>query len=221
MADLDRSLRTLGVDWPPTPDVAARLELAPRRRRRELVAAAALAAALVAAFAVPQSRSAILRFFGIGGVTIERVSTLPAAAERPLGAGLGPRLTDAEAEAMLGAPFRPASHGTLYGRDGIVSTLLAAPEPVLLTELGSAAMLKKLVGGSTRIESVEIAPGVEGLWLSGAEHVVFFFPHASPRLAGNVLAWTSGRLTFRLEGRALTRERALALARTILGTATG
>jgi hypothetical protein len=219
MTELDdlRSLAT-HVAWPSTPDVAGRLELGPRRRfRRPLVVAVALAVlALAIAFAVPPARSAILRLFGIGGVTIERVAKLPPAEEHPLAAGLGPRLTGAEAERMLGAPFRPASHGPLYGRDGIVSTLLAAPQPVLLSEFGSAGLLKKLEGGSTRLESVEIAPGVQGIWLSGREHVVFFFPLASPRLAGNVLVWASGDVTYRLEGRDLDKAAALRLARQIV-----
>src|SRR5438552_9721237 len=117
MAELDR-LRSLGGElaWPPTPDVASRLVLAPRRRRlRPLVAGIALAAvALAIAFAVPPARSALLRFFGFGGVTIERVHTLPAAAEEPLAAGLGLPASTAEAERALGTPFLPASHGALY-----------------------------------------------------------------------------------------------------------
>src|SRR5438477_629087 len=103
MADVERSLRALEVDWPATPDVAARLELAPRPRRRR---------------------------------------------------------------------------------------------------------------------RVEIAPGLEGIWLAGGEHVAIF-PAVRPRLAGHVLVWATGAVTFRLEGPALTRERALELARTISGTAPG
>ena len=91
MTDLERDLRSLGstVAWPPTPDVASRLELRPRRRRALVVAVALAVVALVAAFAVPQSRSAILRFFHLRGVTVERVGTLPPAQELPLAAGLG------------------------------------------------------------------------------------------------------------------------------------
>jgi len=223
MADLERDLRALGpeLEWPPAPDAAGRLAVRRRRRgRRPLVLA--LGAALLAvaiAFAVPPARSAILRFFGIGGVTIERVST--AAQERPLAFGLGARISPAAAELVLGAPFRPASHGPLYQQGEIVSTLLAGPEPVLLSEFGSAAIMKKLVSGSTRFESVEIAPRIQGVWLSGGPHVVFFFPEASPRLAGNTLIWTTAGITFRLEGRSLDEARALRLARQVVGTASG
>src|SRR5204863_2740785 len=86
MTELERivgGLRTLPVDWPATPDVAARLELRPRRRLAIVAAVALAAAALAAAFAVPQSRSAILRFFHLRGVTVERVGTLPRAQELP------------------------------------------------------------------------------------------------------------------------------------------
>jgi hypothetical protein len=213
MTDLDRQLRALAVAWPPTPEL--RLELVPRHRRRVLVAALA-AAALAAAFAVPQSRSAILRFFHLGGVTIERVGTLPPAQERPLSAGLGGQVSDSEAERALGVSFLPAHHGTLFEQGGFVSTLL--PGPVLLTEFGNAGILKKLALGN--VEGIEVETGVEGLWISGAPHVVFF-PDASPRLAGNVLVWTSGNVTFRLEGRGLDQQAALRLARQILGTTAG
>ena len=96
MPELERSLRTLQVEWPATPDVASRLELAPRRSRRWIaVAAVAVALAIGAAFAVPQSRSAILRFFHLGGVSVERVETLPPAEQRPLAAALGQVVDDA------------------------------------------------------------------------------------------------------------------------------
>ena len=217
MTELERELRTLRVEWPATPDVAAALLLRPRRRL--VVPAVAVAVALVAlaaAFAVPQSRSAILRFFHLRGVTVEQVETLPQAEERPLAAGLGGRIDDAGALAALGGPFLPPSHGTLYERDGIVSTLLRGP--VLLSEFGAPEFLKKLA--TSNVEWIEVEPGVQGLWIAGAPHVVFF-PAASPRLAGNVLVWATGSRTFRLEGPHLQRDDALRLAREISGTGSG
>ena len=215
MTELERDLRGLRVDWPETPDVASRLELRPRRRL--LVPALAFAAivAVAAAFAVPQSRSAILRFFHLRGVTVERVGTLPPAEERPLAAGLGSAIDDAAAKSALGGPFLPAVHGTLYERDGIVSTLLHGP--VLLSEFGAPEYLKKFV--TSNVEWVKVAPDVQGLWIAGERHVVFF-PGASPRLAGNVLLFATGTRTFRLEGRDLGRDDALRLAREIMGTTT-
>src|SRR5438094_10609955 len=88
--DLERELRALDVEWPPTPELRLALEPLRGRSRRPLFAAVALAlVALAAAFAVPQSRGAILRFLHLGGETIQFVDTLPPAQERPLGEGLG------------------------------------------------------------------------------------------------------------------------------------
>jgi len=218
MPELERTLRALELAWPETPDVAGRLELAPRRRRRRLAlaAAACAAAAVAAAFAVPQSRSAILRVLHLGGVSVVRVGTLPAAEERPLASGLGTPVGAAEAARFLGRPFLPPGRRRLYLNDGFVSTLL--PGPVLLTEFGEPYLLKK-IAGATGAEPVEVAPGVPGLWL-GARHVVVF-PGAPPRLAGDVLVWADGHVTYRLEAPSLGRDEAVRLARRILGTAAG
>jgi hypothetical protein len=216
MTELERELRALRVDWPRTPDVASRLELRPRRRLLVPALVVAAIVAVAAAFAVPQSRSAILRFFHLRGVTVERVGTLPAAEERPLAAGLGGKIDDARARTLLGGPFLPAAHGTLYERDGIVSTLLRGP--VLLSEFGAPEFLKKFA--TSNVEWVQVAPNVQGLWIAGAPHVVFF-PGASPRLAGNVLVFATATRTFRLEGHGLTRDDALATARELLGTPAG
>src|SRR4051812_48186820 len=130
MTELERALRSLQVDWPTTP--AVRLELAPRRGRRRIVLIVALVVAIAVAVAVPSSRSTILRFFHLGGVTVIRVSTLPAAEERPLAAGLGAIVTDEEARRALGVPFLPHEHGKLYEQGGFVSTVLGGP--LLLSE---------------------------------------------------------------------------------------
>lgn len=214
MPELERALRALPVEWPATPDVAARLELR-RRGHRRLVAAVVVAIAIGTAFAVPDSRGAILRFFHLGGATVEHVDTLPPAEARPLTAGLGSPIGDARAETLLGTPFLPSDHGQLFDRYGFVSTLLAIPEPALLTEFGSPSLLKKFASG--KVEFVSVAPGVTGLWIEG--HHVVFFSGASPRLAGNVLVWVRGGVTFRLEAPGLKRARAFQLAREILGTA--
>lgn len=217
MTELERSLRALEVDWPATPDIASRLEPGRRARTRTLpVVALAAAVAIAAAFAVPQSRSAILRFFHLRGVTVEQVQTLPPEAERPLSAGLGAPVGDDAAARTLGGPFRPPRHGQLYEQDEVVSTLLRGP--LLLSEFGAPELLKKFATSS--VEWLQVEPDVTGLWISGEHHVVFF-PGASPRLAGNVLVWATSSRTYRLEGPGLTRADALRLARAITGTGTG
>src|SRR6266567_1487404 len=99
--DLERELSALAIAWPQTPVFELRAQ-----RRRWPFAVAVVVAAVAAAFAVPQSRAAILDLFDFGGVTIERVQQLPAARERPLGANLGPVITRAQAATTLGR--RPA-----------------------------------------------------------------------------------------------------------------
>lgn len=216
MTELELSLRALEVEWPETPDVASRLEPGRRPRRVLVPAVAVVLVAISAALAVPQSRSAILRFFHLRGVTVEQVQTLPPAVERPLAAGLGTAIDDAAAERTLGGPFQPARHGQLYEQDGIVSTLLRGP--MLLSEFGAPEFLKKFA--TSNVEWLQVEPDVQGLWISGGRHVMFF-PGASPRLAGNVLVWATATRTYRLEGPDLRRDAALRLARAIIGTGTG
>ena len=142
--ELESELRALAaeIEWPQTP--ALRPELAPRRRlmRRDralVLAVAFVAAVLAAAFAVPQSRGAILRFLGLGAVHVEFVERLPAAQERPLTEGLGPTISKAVARDLLGRPpllppLAPAP--ALHAQDGVVSLLfLHEADPVLLSEI--------------------------------------------------------------------------------------
>ena len=111
--DLARELSALAahVEWPPTPELQARARAARRAAtppRPLVLALAALAVAIAAAFAVPQSRGAILRFFHLGAATIVTVDRLPAAEERPLAAGIGPVVSLAEAkQAFRGALLVP------------------------------------------------------------------------------------------------------------------
>jgi hypothetical protein len=226
MGELESRLTALAaeLEWPATPPVSVRLEpAAARRPRRGLVLAVALAVLAVAlAFAVPESRSAILRFLHLGGVTVERVTTLPDADEHSLGSDLGVPARREEAEAALGGKVelpRVGGDPQLYVRDGIVSALLAAPEPVLVSQFRSpdgASILKKVAGLATVVEPATIDAEREGLWIAGAPHVAYWLT-APPRLAGNVLLWEQGGVTYRIEGKTLTKERALELAREMPG----
>jgi hypothetical protein len=239
MTELELELRDLGaaLAYPPTPDLTSqvRRRLAERRpwwralsRRQALALALALLAVSAAAvMAVPSARTAILRFFHIGAVTVERVETLPAARERPVTEGLGRRMSLADGERVTG--FRllvpplddPVEH--VYARPGVQSALLdvRGAGTVLLTEISGRQVdfAKKFADGATRVDPVAVN-GQYGLWLQGAPHVVAFadpsgrFQQFTTRLAGNVLVWTRGGLTLRLEGK-LTKERALELAASI------
>jgi hypothetical protein len=220
--DLARELSALAahVEWPETP--ALRLELAPRRRARRplAVALAALLFAVAVAFAVPQSRAALLRFFHLGAVTIQVVDRLPAAQERPLGADLGPVVSLARAKHVLPGLLLPplAAPPPLHTKGGAAIALVFELDgkPVLLSEYGyGAGFIKKIAGGATGIEPASVN-GAMAFWLSGPQHDVFF-PGTSPRLAGNVLVWERGAVTYRLEG-TLDKSAALRLARELRHT---
>ena len=219
MPELERALERLAdeVAWPATP--AFELDRAPSRRRW-LVAVALAVVALAIAFAVPPARSALLRLFHLGGVTVERVQTLPAAQERPLSASLGVPVTAADARELLGTRFRAPGDlaPQLYRSGQSVSALLAAPDPVLLTELRAGVngyvLVKKLVGTSTDVHGVDLGLNAPAVWIRGAEHV-YLAPPLPPRLAGNTLIWVRDGITYRLEGATLTLGLARDLARQI------
>jgi hypothetical protein len=240
MSELELDLRELGgsVAYPATPDLAGqvRRRLAERRpwwravsRRQALaIALAVVAVSAAAVMAVPSARTAVLRFFHIGSVTVERVETLPPARERLVTTGLGRRVSIAEGVRLAGfrmlLPPLDEPVERVYARSGVQSALLDVPGagPVLLTEISGRRQLdfaKKFSGGATRVDPVTVN-GAFGLWLEGAPHVVAFedrsgrFQQFTTRLAGNVLVWTRGDLTLRLEGK-LTKARALELARSI------
>jgi hypothetical protein len=221
MTELERALLALAgeLDFPPEPNlvegVGARLErrrlLFPRRRALAL-AVALVVVAFGIAMAVPDARSAILRFFHIGAVTVERVDTLPPAQERPLTAGLGEPLSRREAERRAGFPIllprdRRSPPTRYYVRPGLIATFLrSGSKPLLLVEFqgDQAGIAKKVTGPDTHVEPAPI--GRFGLWIEGGPHVMTWeferveLHRLDTRLAGNVLLWLQGDRTFRLEG---------------------
>jgi hypothetical protein len=214
MTELERALVALGheLDIPTEPDLRSRVRErieGRSRHRRALVLAVALVAALGIAFAIPPARSAILRFFHIGAVTIERVDTLPAARDRPLVAGLGRALSLREAEKSSGVPLilKGTRPQRFYAQPGLIATVLHyRGTSVLLAELQGDQMglTKKFATPDTRVEPAPI--GSFGIWLEGGKHVLIWeagsgeIRQMERRLAGNVLIWTQGDRTYRLEG---------------------
>jgi hypothetical protein len=215
--DLERELRALPIEWPATPQLQPLL--ARRRRRWPLVAVIALAA-VAAAFAVPQSRGAILRFFDIGADKVQFVDTLPPAQQRSLDAGLGKPATLARAHVLVSALLLPpiGSLPALHASGDVVSMVfLSGGKSVLLSEVrGDGAFLKKLVGGQTHVSWMRVGAAY-GVWLTGKPHV-FFFPREPVRLAGNTLIWQAHDTTYRLEAPGLKRQEALDLARSLRDT---
>jgi hypothetical protein len=235
VTSLEIRLRALAhqVDIPAERDLApavlARLE--GRRpfawRRAAVLALALVAIAVGAAFAVPQARSAILRFFHIGGETIIRVDTLPPAVERSQAAGLGSPVSRSQAEHTLGFRLllppvhrKPPERVYLLGDSVGTVVLRSHGHPVLLSEFSSPGEmgLKKLTVNQTRVEWVQV-DGRTALWIRGTHTLTYFdrqlgFREQTIRIRSNVLVWTRGRLTLRLEGD-LTRSQAIALAKSV------
>jgi hypothetical protein len=215
--ELELALRQLGgeLDWPEQPNLApalgARLR-EPRRRslsRPLALALAVLAAALAVALAVPPARSAILDFFGIGGVEIRRVETLPPLPPERGAPGIPMSLAEARNRVVFDVVV-PEGYQRVYWSPEIVTFVW--PDRLLMEFEGDEQILKKVVEEDTRVEYLDVN-GYSAVWLEGAPHGLFL-PGGEKRLAGNVLIWVRGTLTFRLEGE-LTRERALELAGTL------
>lgn len=217
MNRLEQRLVELGreLELPPTPDLVARVapRLGERRRqpRRALVAALVLVAlALAVAFAIPDARSSILRFFHLAGATVTRVDRPVSAERRAPTAGLGTPMSRRRAErAVRVRVVLPPGVRTVYVRDGLASALL--PGPLLLSEIpgGEPELLKKFAPPAARIESLTVG-GRPALWIEGPHAVTF--PNDAERLAGNVLLWQRRGLTLRLEGPRLSRAQALRVA---------
>jgi hypothetical protein len=231
MAELERDLREVGrlLAFPPEPDLVPRVrarlgEAAPRerffaRRRALVLALAVLAVAIGAAFAVPPARTEILRFFHIGGETIERVPTLPNAPRLSPIAGLDGPMSVEDATKRAGFNLiLPPRHGGIYADDGIVATYIA-PGVVLTESRSELGMAKKVVSPQTTLVPLRVNDH-DGMWIRGAEHVVMYFDSQGRgrdkhvRIAGNVLVWAYGSMTLRIEG-PLTQAQALALAATV------
>jgi hypothetical protein len=214
MTELERALVALGdeLEYPVVSDAWPHVE--PRLRRRRLWPAVAVAAAVLAvgvAFAVPPARSAILRFFHIGSVSVEQVQTLPHAQTRPFSTGLGPKRSQPTVQLPAGVTAT-----AYYARPGLHAALLRYHgTQVLYAELrgDQMAFVKKFVGPPTHLEEVRI--GEFGMFLSGAPHVLIWEQgNVQTRLAGNVMLWLDRGITHRLEGQ-LDKRQMLALAREI------
>jgi hypothetical protein len=229
---LEQRLRALGqeLEYPPEPNLAravlVQLDRRPFPWRALAIAAAVLAVAVGAAFAVPQARTTILKWFHLRGVTVERVETLPPAGERSQAGGLGRPHSRSEAERAVG--FRLAlppatTPRRVYVLDGALASVVLRSEgrPLLLSEYRATdfGTLKKSATGTTTIELVRVN-GEPGLWLEGGPHTLTYFNRRgefrerSIVIHGNVLLWTDGERTLRLEGK-LTKAQALDISRVI------
>jgi hypothetical protein len=225
LSDLERDLALLAVlvDVPEERDLvpAVRARLGRHDVRRHVVpwrraagiAALVLVVGLAATMAVPEARTAVLRFLGIEGATVIRVDELPPAAPAPGEFGESVQLR--EAERVIG--FRPllvdgrSPDDVRIDRFSPYFVVLVYGEPgvrLRLIEMVGGVIEKYVLAGQP-VERVEVN-GEPGIWVQG-RHVVSE-PLGLPRLSGNVILWEQEGLTLRLEGR-FTKEQAIDLAR--------
>ena len=236
MRELEQRLVVLGqgLDVPDVPDFAPRVlariaepRPSPRRRRLALALALVAVAALLAALAIPDARSALLRFLDIGGARIELVDDLPEVTAPPeLELVLGKRVSLAEARRDAGfdlLEFDEEPDAVFLGDRGTVWFLYGTPDVVrlLVSQTPNVAIdepfiLKKLAGSGTQVEQAFVR-GSPSYFLSGEPHLVLLLDELgaeipeSARLARDVLIWAERGRTVRLEGD-LAQEKALELA---------
>jgi hypothetical protein len=218
--NLEHELRALPLAFPPEPDfeaqVLARLERPPRRW---LIPALAAVAATAALLAVPQTRAAILDFFRIGDVSIERVDTQPRAPERE--AALGREVSPDVAQRAVDFPLLVPSAFTAYLDRPMVN--VRWKRYVLSQWRGEQLpFAQKQVGPGSQTVGVDVR-GAPGIWITGARHQIIYrnpttgeIVEKSRRLVGNVLIWEAAGITYRLEG-AGTLADARAVARDLRG----
>lgn len=237
MSELELALTRLGgeLDYPETPDLAGavRRQLAEGRRGRSwrrplIVALAVVVVAVGAVMAVPQARSEILDWLGIGAVNIRQVEGLPEVELATGDLGVGEHVSLGEARERVQFPVRVPTlrryeDPNVYyaeplpgGQVSFVYGSLDKPQ-MLITQVAALGALEKLVNSATRIELVSI-DGAQGVWIEGERHVLFY-PGASReepfRLVGNtlVLERTDG-VTVRIEAD-ISKEEALRIARSM------
>jgi hypothetical protein len=218
MSELERDLRQLGaaVSFPDAPDLSGRVRprlTEPRGRPWRLVAVAValVAIAVGAAFAVPDSRSAILRFFGLTQVRVTIVDKLPVVTNGP--AATGTEIDLSQVPTVWGyAPLLPdGKPAAVYVHGDILVVLYGKPTRLRLTELHiPGGYIEKLAGGG-QVERLTVNGG-PGLWIEG-KHVVYE-PFGLPRLSASVLIWEQGGFTIRIEAKT-TKAAALRIAQTV------
>ena len=237
MSELELALTQIGreLDYPETPDLtgAVRRRLAegrrPRSWRRPLVIAlAALVVGIGAVLAVPQARSAVFDWLGIGAVTIRQVEGLPEVELATEDLGVGDRVSLEEARGRVNFPVRvPTLPGyedpnVYYGEplpSGQVSFVYGSLDKpqLLITQVAAIGALEKLVNTATRVEQVSI-DGASGVWIEGERHFLFY-PGADReepfRLVGNTLVLErNDGVTVRIEAD-ISKEQALRIARSM------
>jgi hypothetical protein len=218
MSELELRLNRLGreLDLPETPNLVpgVRRRLAEARRPRSwrrplVIALAALVVVVGALLAVPQSRSAILDFFGVGSVTIRSVDEYPPLNLERDRLYFGERLTLAQARRRAAFPIKvPAVEGLgqpkVYYLPDVqqVSLVYGSPQHprLLISQIIGVGAIEKLVNSDqTDLELVR-SGDAHGVWIEG-EHVLYM-PQLDEqlRVVGNTLVMErADNVTVRVE----------------------
>jgi hypothetical protein len=170
--NLEAALRQLGseLEFPSEPQVAGRVaaRIAARRRRRPwLLALAAAVVAIAVALAVPPARSALLRFFGLKGATIERIEERPVFQQHS-NRKLGRPVTLAEARERAGFEILAPERAVRVFYDADIPAVTFDLSGMLLTEFRGEGTpyVQKSAGPGTEIEFTSVNGG-PGYWLEG------------------------------------------------------
>jgi hypothetical protein len=238
MTELERALLAVGrnLEVPVTPDLTApvRRRLAEGRkpslfsRRLLVVALAVLAVAVGAVLAVPQARSTIKDWLGIGSVTIRYVEDLPPVEQATAGLDLGEQMSLEESRERAGFRVRvPRVDGlddppkVYYNAESSQVAFLYGSEErpkLLITQADARGAIEKLVNlDVTERELVVVEPGYAGVWLYGEKHAIFYpgTDHEEPfRLVGNALVFEIDGVTLRIEAE-ISKDEALRIARSL------
>ena len=238
MTELERALLAVGqnLEVPAAPDLtgAVRARLAEGRgpslfsRRVLVVALAVLAVAVGAALAVPQARSTIKDWLGIGNVTIRYVDELPPVEQATGDLGLGEQMSLEEARERAGFRVRvPTVEGLddppkVYFNDQSrqVAFLYGSEEKpkLLITQADARGAIEKIVNlNVTEQELIVVEPGYAGVWLYGEKHAIFYPSTAREepfRLVGNALVYEIDGVTLRMEAE-ISKDEALRIARSM------
>jgi hypothetical protein len=230
--------------FPATPNLAgsARARLperrGPSRARAALVFAVVLALVGGAVLALsPGVRGAVTDLLDrIPGIHIERQASLPLTRfnDPP---NYGMRIDLEEARARFGRPLRfPARLGEpdlVYVRADqpgeMVTAIFGGDERrarLVFSQwkTGGPTLFYKLLGANSEAEFTSVGSDL-GVWIHGYDHGVWYYApgsaggvhdewRAEGYLAGNVLAWRSGDIVYRLEAD-VPKQRALELARSL------
>jgi len=236
--ELGRTIRSLHVRWPPTPDVTASVlrDVArgrrPRRRLSRTTAVIIIAATILAIAAAAAAAKFALDLGGIAIRSVPTIPTLPASPVEP--AVIGDRTTLEEAADVLGEPLPiPPSLGApdvVWLRRGITSfeptqrgvvvAMAWRPTPGLPRIPGSpfgATLFVFRADQIVAVKSLEVPfeqLRTHGALWSDSPHQLDLYVDGrirSFRVSGTVLIWQDGDLALRFES-TLGRRAATSLA---------